>query len=101
MSVDDIVKLLLAGSFSFAVIGISYALMRLIQKGTEVVEDVRKPIQNVGELSDLALEDYKNIRGIIGTITKIANRVNGYLEDPMKLIKNSFGMLNRNRDNEL
>jgi len=95
MSVDDIVKLLLAGSFSFAIIGISYALIRFVQKATLIMEDVRLPIQNVGSLSDMALEDYQSIRGLIKTVANLASGLNGYLEDPMKIIKSFSKLLRR------
>ncbi len=32
-----------------------------------MLEDVRKPVQNVSELTDLTLEDYKSIRTTVKT----------------------------------
>jgi len=95
MITDDIVKLLLSGSFSFAIIGISYALIRFIFSCTAIVQEVKKPVSNIGLLSDLALEDYKNIRGIVKSISKIANGVSSYVENPLLLVKNMSGLFGR------
>lgn len=65
MDVDNIVKVLLAGSCAFALVGISYALIKFINKLTSTVEDARKPIQNVSEVTDMALGDYKSVRGVV------------------------------------
>ena len=97
MNVDDIVKLLLAISVAFAIIGISYALIRFILKLTDTVEDVRKPIQNIGQLSDLALEDYKSIRGVIATVAKISKGLNTLFEDRLKIIQNITEKLKRSK----
>jgi len=95
MLVDDIVKLLLAGSFSFSIIGISYALIKFILSTVDIVKEVKRPVANIGELSDLALEDYRNIREIIKTLTRVVKSVNGYLDNPMLLFKNMSGLLGR------
>ncbi|MEP7103894.1 MAG: hypothetical protein ABI721_04265 [Candidatus Dojkabacteria bacterium] len=39
--------------------------MRLINKVTAMLEDVRKPVQNVSELTDLTLSDYKAVRSTV------------------------------------
>jgi len=101
MSVDDIVKLLLAGSFTFAIVGISYALIKFILSCTSAVEDARKPIQNIGELSDLALEDYRSIRGIVRIASRIVEEVSGYFENPLNLGKKIVSVFNRKGDSEL
>ena len=94
--VDDIVKLLLAGSFSFAIIGISYAVIRFVLKVTDIAQDLRRPVQNVGELSDLALEDYKSIRGIIATIAGLVSKVNETIKNPLELF-NKFSKFTKRK----
>lgn len=67
-SVDDFVKIVLALSCAFALIGISYALVRVLNKLTSTIEDVRRPIQNIGEVTDMAVTDYKGVRGMVSNI---------------------------------
>lgn len=101
MNIDDFVKLMLTLSFSFAIIGISYALIRIVLKASDIVEELKKPVQNIGELSDLTLEDYKSIRGIIRTVANLADGINGFLEGPLKIVNKFKKAQNKNEDSQL
>ncbi len=67
-NVDDFVKIILALSCSFALVGIAYAFIKVLNKVTSTIEDARKPIQNIGEVSDLAVKDYKGVRSLVTNI---------------------------------
>jgi hypothetical protein len=61
-SVDEIIKLLLGISLSFAIFGIALQIMRLIGKVTDSIQDVRGALKNTSTLTDYILEDYIEIR---------------------------------------
>ncbi len=86
---DDFVKIILAVSCSLALVGIAFAIVRLLNKVTATIEDARKPIQNIGEVSDLALDDYKHVRGFVsnslGVFSFIKNLTSGYSKKPSKV----------------
>jgi hypothetical protein len=67
-NVDDFVKVVLALSCSFALVGIAYAIIKTLNKVTETIEDARKPIQNIGEVSEMAVDDYKGVRSMVTNI---------------------------------
>lgn len=97
MSVDEAVKLILAISFAFAVIGIAYSLIKLILKVTDVVEDARKPVQNVGSLSDMLLEDYDRVRGVIDIIEDVGLAIKNIFSDPVNILSKIFKSKNKDR----
>jgi hypothetical protein len=84
ISVDDIVKLLLAVSVAFAIVIIAYQISKLISETRGLVHDTRKPVNNVGEASDLLLDDYKSVR-------RITNRAGQYVQSLVPLA----GLLNK------
>jgi hypothetical protein len=77
--VDDIVKLLLALAVTFSLAGISFQIMRLISKATDMMQDLRKAVQNISTASDMMVEDYsdarKAIKGMIGLMNNINDSV--------------------------
>jgi hypothetical protein len=67
-NVDDFVKVVLALSCSFALVGIAYAIIKTLNKVTDTIEDARKPIQNIGEVSEMAVDDYKGVRSLVTNV---------------------------------
>lgn len=65
MSIDDFLKIVLILSISFAIAGIAYQIMRLLNKLTEVTDKLKKPIDNVTQVTGYALEDYTSVRGVV------------------------------------
>lgn len=68
MDTNQVIQLILAVSVSFAIVAISLQVAILVGNFAGIIKDARKPVQNVGELSDLTLEDYKTIRRAIYSI---------------------------------
>lgn len=87
MTVDDFLKIVIVVGVTFSIVGISWQIMRLVSKLADTVQDTRRVVQNVGEVSDLAVEDYRSVRGIIKSVgnigatfdgvTKLMNRFSG------------------------
>jgi hypothetical protein len=90
MSVDEIVKLMLAVAVSFAIIGIAWQLMRVIGKLADSIQDLRRTFQNVSKVSDMAVEDYETIRGGIKNVLGIFTNFNEGFLLPLKAIWNLF-----------
>ncbi len=88
MSVDDIVKLLLALAVSSSLVVISYEIARLIGKLADTVQDLRRAVQNVSTASDMVLEDYQQVRKILQTFTDIVENFEENILSPMRLITN-------------
>jgi len=65
MSVDDFVKIILAVSVAFAIAGISFQIMRLLDKMTDLLKEASNPVKNISTLSDYLLEDYNEIRKVL------------------------------------
>lgn len=51
--------------------------MRVIGKLADTLQDTRKVVQNVSEVSDMALDDYKSVRGIVRNIGNIGASIDG------------------------
>lgn len=98
MSVDEITKLILVLSVSFAIVGIAFQFMRLIGKLTDSLQDLRKAIQNISKASDMILDDYTEIRVVLHKVLDIANNITSFL-GPLKsaasLAKRFAGKRNR------
>jgi len=73
MNIDDFVKILLALSISFAIVAVAFQFARLLGKFSKIVEDARKPLKNVTEVTDLALEDYKNVRKAVYSVKNVVS----------------------------
>lgn len=76
INLDDFLKLVLVLSISFAIVGISYQIMRLFSKFTTILEDLRNPIKNINELSDSLLQDYKDVRGYLKSFGGVVSNLN-------------------------
>ncbi len=95
MSVDEAVKLILAISFAFAIVGIAYSLIKLILKVSDVVEDTRKPVQNIGNLSDMLLEDYDRVRGVIDIVEDVGIALKNLFSDPVNIVSKLFNRVKK------
>lgn len=97
MSVDEFTKLILIFAIVFAIVGISWQLMRLIGKLADSVEDMRPTIKNVGKMSDQMVEDYKRISNLInsgvGFVTKLKENISG----PGKMIAALLAGMNKSK----
>jgi hypothetical protein len=77
MTVDELLKIVVVVGVTFSIVGISWQIMRLISKLADTVQDTRRVVQNVGEVSDLAVEDYKSVRGIVKSVGNIGAAFEG------------------------
>lgn len=62
MTVDEVVKLVLAFSVAFSLVFVAFHLGRLLGKLAETIGAARKSIDNVSKITDMATEDYESIR---------------------------------------
>jgi hypothetical protein len=93
MTVDDFLKIILILAIVFAIAGISFQIMRLLSKFTDILEDSRHSIANVNKLSDMALEDYEIIRNIIRDLSQSIESVKEFAKNPMKLVSDFLSIL--------
>ncbi len=75
ISVDDIVKLILVISVSFSLVVIAWQLARLIGAATGLVREIEETAKNVSEGSDMVLDDYRKLRGVVDMVTGLFNNV--------------------------
>lgn len=91
MTVDEIVKLMIFGSLSISVLGISVQLMRILGGFADMLGDLRATVKNLGTLSTQLVEDYKLIgsalRGIAGGLSSFNDKV----IQPLTRVGNMFG----------
>ncbi len=85
LSIDDLLKVVLIFAVAFAIVGISYELMKLIGKLTQVLEDLRHPINNASELTDYALEDYVDARSVVRKGLSDLSSFKGIIENPVMI----------------
>jgi len=84
MTVDEIVKLILAFSVGFSLVVISWQIAMVFGGLAGVIRDFRKAVQNLGTASDMILEDYNAVRKLIyslkdglGGISAVFGAING------------------------
>jgi hypothetical protein len=90
MNIDDFVKILLAVSISFAIIGVSYQIMKLIGKLSNNLDEVNHSVGNLNKFSEKLLEDYDFISGEVKALTGAVGNIGRNIIDP---IVNLFGFL--------
>lgn len=100
MSVDDLVKLMLAAAVAFAIAGIAFQLMRLIGKLADSLQDLRRTWKNVSKVSDLAVEDYMSLRNGIRNITGIISNFNDGFLVPIKAILTLFNTVKKRKSGD-
>lgn len=84
MTVDEIVKLILAFSVGFSLVVISWQIAMVFGGLAGVIRDFRRAVQNLGTASDMILEDYNAVRKLLyslkdglGGIAAVFGAVNG------------------------
>lgn len=87
LNIDEFVKLLLAGAFSFAIVIIAWYVARFLAAVTANLKEIRELINVVHRLSDQTMEDYMNVRGSV-------KKLFGIFELPV-VLKGLFGAFNR------
>jgi hypothetical protein len=91
MNVDDIVKLMVFGSISLSILGLSFQTMRIFGKVADIIGDMRMTIQNFGLLSSQLVEDYelvsKALRSFSDGISKINSNVINPISKVTRIIK--------------
>lgn len=65
MDINQLIQFILAISVSIAIIAISLQIAVLLGSITGLIKDFRKPVQDVGQVTGLAVEDYKAVRNMI------------------------------------
>lgn len=71
MDVDAIVKLLLAASVAISLLVIAIQIARVLSSVVDLMRDVRRVTNNVGDASDMIMEDYKTVRGLIADLGSV------------------------------
>jgi uncharacterized protein YoxC len=89
MSVDDVVKLILAISFAISLVGVSIQIMRLLSKTTSILNETQEGVRNAVKLTTTATEDYMAIRNQIVQFMSIFNG----LRETKESIKKVVGMV--------
>ncbi len=75
MTVDDFVKIILVLSVAIAIVGIALQLMRVLGGVADNLQDLRKAVQNVGKITDMAVEDYGKLRGLVTTLADLGDKL--------------------------
>lgn len=83
MNIDDVIKLLLGLAVAFSLAGISFQIMRIISKATDMMQDLRKAVQNISTASDMMVEDYSEARKAIKGVIALLNNLNESVVEPI------------------
>lgn len=93
MNVDDFVKITLALSVAFSLVGISFQIMRLIGKLADSLQDLRKAIQNISNMSDMVLEDYMEVRTILRAVIDLVKNFRSQVIEPLSKLGGAVSAL--------
>lgn len=77
-TVDEIIKLILAISFSFSLVLVAFQISRFIGALANAINDIRETLRNINIASGFMVEDYDRIRGFLhnsGNIFSVAGQV--------------------------
>ena len=89
-SVDDFVKILLAVSVCFSLVGISWQVIKMLTQLTETVKESNLVIRDGRDLLEKFVEDYDYFAGLIKSILE---SINGFTRGVFVPITNIFGFL--------
>src|SRR5262245_32039793 len=92
MSIDEVAKLIFIISISFAILMVGFQLARILGKTADILQDFRKSIRNIGNLSDQLVDDYKVVSAAVKAITDFFMHFNDNVLTP---IKNVTGFVSR------
>ncbi len=83
LNVDDLLKILLVGSISFSIAGISIQIMRLLGTTNSIMQDSRKIITEVNEILKSVKDDYKGIMLRVNGILDMVDDLKTDIIDPL------------------
>lgn len=100
LTVDDLVKFVLIFSVSFAIVGISVQLIKLIGKLVDVLEDTRHTLRNVNDLSSYALEDYVEARSAVRQALSGLTLLSSLFSNPANLFSKAKSTFTKMKEKE-
>ncbi|MEI7579598.1 MAG: hypothetical protein WCJ58_06245 [bacterium] len=92
MNIDDFVKIILAVSLSFAIVGIAFQVMRLISKVTDNMKELSFSIHNLNKFTERFIEDYDHISNNIKSFSTSISSIGKNIIDPLVSL---FGFLQK------
>ncbi len=87
MDADSAVKLILAFSVGASLLLISFQIARILGNTADIIKELRKVAKNLGEASDMVLEDYAQLRIVIRSMTDIFSGISSLLGPFAALMK--------------
>jgi hypothetical protein len=87
---QEYIRMLLDVSIIFAIVGISWQLIRLLAKATDTMDEFRKTNEKVNVLVERVSYDYEYISSLIKGISATIERVNEEILTPIRNIGNLF-----------
>lgn len=87
---QEYLDLVLISSIIFAIFGISWQLMRLLGKTTEVMEEFKQTNVRINGFMDKVEDDYHLISSTIRGVTATIDKVNEEIIKPVSSIANVF-----------
>ena len=88
--VDLLLKNALLVSIIFAILGISWQLMKLLSKTTETLEEFRHTNVKVNKLVDKVSTDYEYISSTIKSLSVTIDNLNKEVLNPIRSVGNVF-----------
>jgi hypothetical protein len=95
MTVDDFVKILLAVSGAFAIVGIAFQLMRLLGELVTSVRELNHTLDNTNILTDKLVDDYDYIST---QIKSIVDGLSGFVNNVFVPLTNALGFVKKLND---
>jgi hypothetical protein len=93
MEVNDVVKLLLAISFSVSLVGISIQVMRILGTLNDTLQDFRYLAYKIMEMLETIGKDYGNLKkGVSGAFSNFGRLNNNFVE-PLVNLATTVGTL--------
>ena len=83
MSVDEITKLIYAFGLTGSVIGVSIFLMRLLDRASRRLDDMKKTTDNLGEISERVADNMDLLEESLELITGITRKLKQGFVDPL------------------
>lgn len=69
---DDIVKLLLATAFTFAIVVVSWQVARLLSELTANLKEIRFLVRTAQDIVDEVMKDYKSAKGAVSNLLNVS-----------------------------
>lgn len=100
MSVDEVTKLIFILSISLGILGISFQLARILGKTADIIGDLRRSVQNIGNLSDKFVDDYAYVSDAIKGVAGFVIHFNKNILDPLKNVIGIFSRFRRDEEDD-